>query len=173
MVTIQADRNIPFCYPCYRIVLSGVCTFCGSDDLMRLSFYYGCDYGFYQNWLKRIRSDASPIDISRAFEEFVRDSYPEEFKIGWMNLETVECMKTMDPFSWIVEMNQWVAQNLDEGIFITFDSGKTYYYLSDLEGLDQSSIPQGSTIPVRSTVDAATSKVISEPNKNIQNDLNI
>ncbi len=38
-------KTIPFCYSCYSEAPTGVCSACGSDDLMRLLPGVGCEYG--------------------------------------------------------------------------------------------------------------------------------
>lgn len=174
-VGFPENERVPFCYSCYKEVPSGLCPRCGSDDLMTLFPQSGCDYELWRYLTKQFKNNISPIDVHRAFEDYVRETYTEEFKLGWMVLDTVECMKVMDPCSWMVEMDQWLMQNIGEGVFVSFDRGKTYYSRSDLlNGChSEESIDYGSEIEFRSTVDEAKSNVINEPIKKIQKDLNI
>jgi len=130
---IALAKTIPFCYGCYKEAESGKCKTCGSDDLMRLLPGSGCEYG--TDWVIKelLAENLEPVDVDEAFEEFVRDSYPQSVTIGWMTFDAVSIMKEMDPVSWNCAESEWESQMSDEDL-ISFDNGSTHYWRSDLEG---------------------------------------
>lgn len=129
---IAFAKTIPFCYGCYKEAASGRCKACGSDDLMRLLQGSGCEYG--TDWVIKelLQENIEIVDLDEAFENFVRESYPEQTTVGWMTLDTVSVMKEMDPVSWSCAQSDWEYQRADEDL-VSFDNGSTYYWRSDLE----------------------------------------
>lgn len=129
------ERSVPFCYPCYEIAPEGKCYKCGSDDLMRCLPSVGAEWGI--NWVieEILREELEPVDLEEAFEQSIRDCYPEEVKVGWLTLDMVSVMKAMDPVSWRCAQSEWESQEADEGQIITLDNGQTYYWLHDVESL--------------------------------------
>lgn len=81
---LALKRSIPFCYNDYIECPDGVCPKCGSDDLMRLLPEVGCEYG--TDWIIKhiLETELEPIDMDEAFEEHVRQCYPESIDIGWL-----------------------------------------------------------------------------------------
>lgn len=130
---IAFEKTIPFCYGCYKEAPSNRCETCGSDDLMRLLKGSGCEYG--TDWVIKelLQESLESIDVAVAFENYVRECYPEETAVGWMSLDSVSIMKEMDPTSWNCAQSEWEAQMSGEDM-ISFDNGSTYYWRSDLEG---------------------------------------
>ncbi|HEY8270419.1 MAG TPA: hypothetical protein VIG33_05980 [Pseudobdellovibrionaceae bacterium] len=131
-------RTQPFCYSCYKETHSGTCESCRSDDLMRLMVNVGCDYGV--DWAIKyiLESELTPVNLSRAFEDSVRECYPKEVTVGWMTLDSISVMKAMDPIFWQCAQSEWEEQEAREGNIISFDSGLNYYYQTDIENfLDQ------------------------------------
>ncbi len=127
-------RSIPFCYQCYAEAPTGRCVTCGSDDLMRLLPGVGCEYG--TDWIIRsiLEAELTEVDLDEAFEEHVRECYPESTTVGWMTgLDTVSIMKEMDPVSWRCAQSEWESMEADEGQIISFDGSSTYYRKHDLE----------------------------------------
>lgn len=113
-----------------RIALSKTC---GFDDLMRLLQGSGCEYG--TDWVIKelLQENLEAVDLDEAFENFVRESYPDEITVGWTTLDAVSVMKEMDPVSWSCAQSEWESQVSDEDL-ISFDNGSTYYWRSGLEG---------------------------------------
>ena len=128
-------KSIPFCYGCYKEAPSGQCLCCGSDDLMRYVPGVGCEYG--TEWVVQsiLEAELTPYDSEEAFEESVRQCYPEETKVGWMTFDTPTLMKSQDPISWSIARDEWEAQEADDGNILSFDNGSTYYCTSDIERL--------------------------------------
>ncbi len=126
------ERSIPFCYGCHGECPEGVCPQCGSDDLMRLMRGVGCEYGV--EWIIEhiLKTELEPADLEAAFEESVRECYPETTKVGWMEFDTVSLMKDQDPISWRCVLAEYESQESEENI-LSFDNGSTYYLVQQLE----------------------------------------
>jgi hypothetical protein len=125
--SLAFNHSIPFCYSCYEKAPSGCCTKCGSDDLMRLLPEVGCEYG--TDWIVEhiLKTELEPFDMDQAFEDFVRECYPETSKIGWMEFDTVKLMKEMDPISWRCAQVDFESQAESEKNAVSFDAGFTFY----------------------------------------------
>jgi hypothetical protein len=124
---LALKRSQPFCYSCYEVAPSGHCKKCGSDDLMRLLPEVGCEYG--TDWIVEhiLKSELEPIDMDQAFEDFVRECYPETTKVGWMESDTVTLMKEMDPISWKCAQSDWECSEIhDHDQYTQFHQGPTY-----------------------------------------------
>ena len=132
---LAIKKSIPFCYSCYRQAPTGRCKTCGSDDLMRERPGVGCEWG--TDWIIReiLSTELTPVNTEEAFEESVRQCYPETVTVAWMEMDTVSVAKEMDPGSWNVAKAEWESQEADEGNIISFDHGSSYYWTSDLEAL--------------------------------------
>lgn len=135
LTKLAFDRTRPFCYSCYKEAPTGRCKSCGSDDLMRLLPGVGCDYG--TDWVIRhiLDEELQSANLSEDFEEFVRQCYPEETKVGWMTFDTVTLMKEQDPVSWRCALSDYESEEESQGNIISFDGGSTYYRMSDIENL--------------------------------------
>lgn len=128
-------RSRPFCYQCYEVAPSGTCSHCMSDDLMRELKGVGVEYG--TEWVIQhiLETELTAIDMEAAFEDFVRQCYPEEVTVGWMTLDTVDVMKSQDPIGWRCALVEHESQEESEGHILSFDNGSTYYCTSDIEKL--------------------------------------
>lgn len=125
-------RSKPFCYSCYKEAPTGHCKTCGSDDLMRLT-PDGCEYG--TEWIVKdiLKAELNPVDMNEAFEDLMRECYPETTKVGWLELDTVSTLKEMDPVSWRCAQSEFESQELDEGNYYSPDNGSTFYRVTDIE----------------------------------------
>ncbi len=123
---IALKESYPFCYGCYKRALSGKCTFCGSDDLMRELAGQGVEYGLEWVIHSLIRNNLTPVNLEEVFEESVRSCYPETVQVGWLQVDTVTCLKSYDPVSWSLAESEWVDSEVSDGILITFDNGSTF-----------------------------------------------
>jgi len=123
-------RSIPFCYSC--------CKVCGSDDLMRLVPGVGCEYG--TDWVIKhiLETELTAVDLEEEFEESIRQCYPEETQVGWMTFDTVKLMKENDPVGWRCALADYESQEESEGTIVSLDKGISYFYLSDIESLKNS-----------------------------------
>lgn len=93
----------------------------------------GVEYGTEWVIKELLTADLNPVDCEEMFEQSVRDCYPENIQVGWMNLDVVSVMKTMDPTSWRIAMREWIEAEEQEENIVSFDSGSTYYWVSGLE----------------------------------------
>ncbi len=132
---LALKRSKPFCYSCYKDAPSGRCTKCGSDDLMRLLPEVGCEYG--TDWIIEhiLKNEIEPVDMDQAFEDFVRECYPETTKVGWMEFDTVTLMKEMDPVSWRCAQSDWESEQTEEENRFYYSSTGEYYCLSAITDL--------------------------------------
>lgn len=128
-------RSRPFCYQCYEVAPKGTCSLCKSDDLMREVPGVGVEYG--TEWIINhiLETELTPVDLEDAFEESVRQCYPEETKIGWMTFDTVTLMKENDPISWQCALSEYESHEESEGNIISFDNGSKYYWSHEVEQL--------------------------------------
>lgn len=129
------ERTTPFCYGCYIKAPKGVCPQCHNDDLMRHLEGVGVEWG--NDWVIKhiLQEELTVVDIDKAFEESVRQCYPEEVTIGWITVDTVEVLKSKDPTSWRIAREEYTYSLVEDEVIISFDNGSTYYWLQDLESL--------------------------------------
>lgn len=127
------EKSKPFCYGCYKEAPTGVCCFCRSDDLMRLVDGVGVEYGI--DWVVKhlVQKNIERADTETAFEQYVSNAYPETIKAGWMNLDTISVMKTMDPIWWKMAHDEHIENDLTDEILVTFDNGSSYYRTADIK----------------------------------------
>lgn len=130
---LALKRSIPFCYGCYKEAPTGRCNSCGSDDLMRLLPEVGCEYG--TDWIIRhiLETELEPVNLEEAFEESIRQCYPEETKVAWMTFDTVTLMKENDPVGWRCALSEYESEEESEGNIISFDGSSLYYSIQSLE----------------------------------------
>lgn len=132
---LALNRTTPFCYGCYIKAAKGVCPKCMSDDLMRHLDGVGVEWG--TSWVIKhiLEEELIPVDLEEAFEESVRQCYPETVQVGWMKFDTVELMKSQDPIWWNCALSEYESQEESEGTIISFDNGSTYYSTNEVEEL--------------------------------------
>ena len=96
----------------------------------------GVEYG--TDWVIEhiLKQELSPVDMDEAFEDCIRECYPETTTIGFLkDYDTVSAMKELDPIAWRCAQSDWESQEESEEIFMSFDGGSTYYSTSDIEEL--------------------------------------
>ncbi|MFZ3228900.1 MAG: hypothetical protein WA160_01755 [Pseudobdellovibrio sp.] len=130
-------RSKPFCYSCYEEAPTGRCECCRSDDLMRLVPEFGCEYG--TDWVIKyiLETELTAVDLEEAFEQSVRDCYPETTKVAWCELDTVTILKEQDPISWGCALSEYKSNEESEGNIVSLDNGANYYHLHEIESLLQ------------------------------------
>lgn len=127
-----------FCYGCYIEVTGSHCSKCGSDDNMRKLDSVGVEYGI--GWVVRhiIETELTPVATEAEFEQSIVDCYPNTTTVGWMELDTVTILKTLDPISWDMAESEYVDSQVEDGELVSFDNGGSYYRVYDIETyLDQ------------------------------------
>ena len=130
---LAIKRSTPFCYHDYIECPDGRCPKCGSDDLMLSVRGVGCEYG--TDWIVEhiLQTELEPVNMDAAFEEMIRECYPETTTVGWLELDTISVLKEMDPISWRCAQADWESQEAGDEQIISFDNGSSYYSRKDLE----------------------------------------
>ena len=125
----------PFCYLCYREVKTSHCPKCGTDEFMRLMEGIGVEYG--TEWVieEILKEHLKPVNQDKTFESMIEDSYPTDTKVGWMDLNTADVLKTMDEVSWDMAKDEYISSLEEDEEVISFDNGSSYYWTSDIEEL--------------------------------------
>ncbi len=75
------------------------------------------------------------FSIDETFEEWMCDVYPESFKIGWIEFDTVSAIKQLDPVSWQLAKSEWLDKEEQDGRIVSFDHGATYVRVESIENL--------------------------------------
>lgn len=99
---------------------------------MRLLPGVGCEWG--TDWVIRhiLETELDAVDLEEAFEESVREFYPEETTVGWMTFDTITLMKESDPVGWRCALADHISNEESDGTIISFDNGATYYRTEDV-----------------------------------------
>lgn len=128
-------RTIPFCMSCYIKAPQGICPSCHSDDLARWMDGVGLDWNLDFAIEHILMEELTPVDLDAAFEDSIRGCYPETTQVGWLNLDTVEILKSQDPISWKIACDEFIDGLESDEEIMTFTIGSTYYKTSELEAL--------------------------------------
>ena len=75
----------------------------------------------------------------------IEDCCSEEIKVGWLNLNTADILKTMDEVSWEMAKDEYIAGLEDDEEIMSFDNGKTYFAASDIEQLLEDKLDEKTT----------------------------
>ena len=131
---IVRTKVIPFCYQDYCECPEEICPKCKSDDLMFLYPSVGCEYGL--DWCVKhfLSEELQPVNLEAAFEDSVREIYPETTTIGFITSDTCDAMKILDPIAWQIACSENADSLESDEVIISFD-GTTYYWTHDLERL--------------------------------------
>lgn len=91
---------------------------------------YGCD------WIVEhiFETELTPANTEEAFEQMIRECYPETTKVAWLECDTVQILKDQDPVSWRCALSDYESQEEADGTLISLD-GSTYYWRHDVEKL--------------------------------------
>ena len=95
----------------------------------------GCEYG--TDWIieQILKNELTAANLEESFEQSIRDCYPETTKVAWCEFDTITLLKEQDPISWSCAFSEYESNEESEGNIISFDSGLSYYHLSDIEEL--------------------------------------
>ena len=142
LTALAFQESIPFCYGCYINAPTGRCDNCGSDDLMRLIEGVGCEYG--TEWVigELLRKHLEPVNEKEAFEQMIEDCYSVETKVGWLELDTIDTIKTMCPCDWELAKDDYIYSLQEDEEILSFDNEKTYFWTSDIEQLIEDKLKQ-------------------------------
>ena len=135
LTALAFQETKPFCYLCYREVKTRHCPKCGTDEFMRFMEGVGVEYG--TEWVieEILRQHLKPVNQEEAFESMIEDCYPTETKVGWLDLNTADVLKTMDKVSWDMAKDEYVSSLEEDEELMSFDNGSSYYWISDIEEL--------------------------------------
>ena len=128
---IAYKKTDQFCYACYKVVKTSHCPTCLSDDFMRHLDGVGVEYGI--DWVidHLIEENLESVDTDEIFEEMIRDCYSETVKVGWLELDTVNCIKDQDPISYDIAKNEYIYGLVDDEQLIQVKDN--YYWIHDVE----------------------------------------
>ena len=135
LTNLAFQESTAFCNSCYIKAPTGKCDNCGSDDLLRLLEGVGCEWG--TEWVieEILKEHLEPINEKETFEDMIEGCYPMETKVGWMDLNTVDILKTMDEISWDIAKDEYISSLEEDEELISFDNGSSYYWVHDIEEL--------------------------------------
>ena len=129
---IALQKSTPYCYLCQADAPTNVCRFCHSDDLARRS-EGGVEFGIDHVVKELIEEHLAPIDCEGYFEASMQDCYSDEVKVGWLTLNTIDVIRTMDSVSWNLAKWEYFDSLEEDGQVISFDNGFSYYWTHEVE----------------------------------------
>ena len=100
---------------------------------MREAAGEGVDWGVSWYLPTLLRDNLTPVNAEEAFEEMVRECYPETVNVAWLELDAVTVLKDSDPLSWRMAMDEYADNQLSDEQWITVDNGATYYSTCEVE----------------------------------------
>ena len=135
LTALAFQESIAFCYGCYIKAPTGKCDNCASDDLMRLVEGVGCEFG--TEWVieELLKEHLEPVNEKKVFEQMIEDCYPLETKVAWLELDTLDTIKTMCPCDFELAKDDYIYNLEEDEEIMSFDNGKTYFWTSDIEEL--------------------------------------
>ena len=84
---------------------TGRCPQCKTDDLMKLHEETGCEYGVDWYIPEILKNHLEPVNEERIFKAMIEDCYPNNTRIAWIKLNTVEILKEVRPCDWETACN--------------------------------------------------------------------
>ena len=135
LTALAFQESMPFCYGCYIKAPTGRCDNCGSDDLMREMEGVGCEYG--TDWVieEVLKKHLKPVNQEETFENMMEDCYPTETKVAWLEIDTIDTLKTMCPCDWNMAKDEYIYNLEQDEEVLSFDNGSTYFWTYDIESL--------------------------------------
>lgn len=140
LTKLALQKSKPFCYSCYHEVTNEFCDTCGSDDHMNLLPGHGCEYGTMWIIQAILEEELNSVNLEEEFENFMHEVYPETTQVAWMNLDTIQVAKEIDPIAWDIAQSEWVDEECSQEDLLTFDNGSTYFRRYDIESLIESQL---------------------------------
>jgi hypothetical protein len=140
LTSLAFRQTFAFCYGCYVRCPDGHCPKCRSDDLMREYPAVGAEYG--TDWVIKeiLRRSLTPVDVESYFEDSLADCYPSSIQIGWIEVDLVYAIKTLDPLSFEMATQEYLDSLLEGDLVYSPDNGTTLYWTSDVECLIRESL---------------------------------
>ena len=102
---------------------------------MRIMDGVGCEYG--TEWVieEILRQHLEPVNQEETFESMIEDCYPTDTKVAWVELDTIDILKTMCPCDWDMAKDEYIYNLEQDEELMSFDSGSNYFWTSDIENL--------------------------------------
>ena len=102
---------------------------------MRLMDGVGCEWG--TEWVieEILKEHLEPVNQEEAFENMIEGCCPTETKVGWLELNTVDILKTMDEISWDIAQDEYISSLEEDEELMSLDNGSTYYWTNEIEEL--------------------------------------
>lgn len=73
----------------------------------------------------------------------IESCYPTETKVGWLDLNTVDILKTMDEVSWDIAQGEYVSSLEEDEEIMSFDNSSTYFWTYEIEILIEKKLKTG------------------------------
>ncbi|MDE0119336.1 MAG: hypothetical protein OXM55_04925 [Bdellovibrionales bacterium] len=142
LTKLAFQESIPFCYSCYIKAPTGRCDNCGSDDLMLIMDGVGCEYD--TDWVIEhiLKEHLEPVNQTESFEDMIEGCYPTETKVGWLELSTVDILRTMDEVAWDIAKDEYISSLEEDEEVMSFDNSSTYFWTHDIENLIEEKLKQ-------------------------------
>ena len=118
-----------FCCLCHLKAPTGKCDNCESDDLVSASSFFGVNWSIED----MIKEHLKPIDKEKAFEKQMKEHYPINTEIGWLEINTINTLKAVCPCDWNVACDNYIHSLAINEEVISFDNGLTYFWTSEIE----------------------------------------
>ena len=141
--TLALKGTIPFCRSCFKKAPTGRCPQCKTDDLMKLHEETGCEYGVDWYIPEILKNHLEPVNEERIFKAMIEDCYPNNTRVAWIKLNTVEILKEVCPCDWETACNDYISDLEANEQLISFDDGSTYYWANELEKFIGEKLKQG------------------------------
>jgi hypothetical protein len=93
----------------------------------------GVEYGL--TWIRDyiVEDNLTSVDLDAVFEESIDEMHSEPVKVGWIEVDVSSAIKRLCPTSWEIAQDEWVDQQLEDGLMMSFDQGSTCYWTHDVE----------------------------------------
>ena len=104
---------------------------------MTLHRGHGLDWGLESAISEIISEELTPVDLERAFEECMREIYPASTTLGFLTVDTIDAMRTLDPVAWDLAQSENTDILESDELITSLDGGNTYFWTTDLERLSE------------------------------------
>ena len=95
----------------------------------------GCEWG--TEWVieEILKKQLEPVNQEKAFEDMMEGCYPTETKVAWVEIDTIDTLKTMCPCDWKLACDDYIYSLEQDEEIMSFDNGSNYFWTSDIENL--------------------------------------
>lgn len=129
---IAFKKTEPFCYGCYVICPTGICSKCGSDDLMRHMKGVGVEWG--TEWVvKELLTSIDTFNGECEFDEYLEAAYGDEAKVGWLTIGLLRIIKNLCECDYQLAFNDWLSDEERDREIVSFNNGSTYYKVTKIK----------------------------------------